>query len=71
MLCKNFDSLSHYEKITYIGELLHSCQSDNYFFELGMDIINSAKDVGLFEGVVILPQVTDQVEEQIEENQNQ
>ena len=64
MLCKNFDSLSHYEKITYIGELLHACQSDNYFFELGNDIIRSAKDVGLFDGVKILPQVTDETDEQ-------
>lgn len=60
MLCENFENLSHYEKITYIGELLHACQSDNYFFKLGEDIIKSAKDVGLFDGVKILPQVTDE-----------
>lgn len=70
MLCENFENLSHYEKITYIGELLHACQSDNYFFKLGEDIIKSAKDVGLFDGVKILPLVADQEPDQAKEKQS-
>jgi hypothetical protein len=54
-LCKSYNDLSHFDKIQYVGELLHSCQSDEYFFKLGEDIIKSAKDTGIFDGVVILP----------------
>jgi hypothetical protein len=57
MLCKNYDDLSHVEKIIYIGELIHACQSDDHFFNLGELIIGSAKTKGTLDGVVILPEV--------------
>lgn len=66
MLCENFNNLSHYDKIKYIGELLHACQSDNYFFTIGENVIKSAKDSGLFDGVVILPEQTKSYNEAIE-----
>ncbi len=62
MLCKNYNDLSHYDKVKYIGELIHACQTDNYFFELGENIIQSAKDAGVFNGVVILPEQTESYE---------
>ena len=55
MLCSKYEKLSHYERIVYIGELLHACQSVDYFFEQGEEIIHNAKRTGIFEGVVILP----------------
>jgi hypothetical protein len=68
MLCENYNNLSHYDKMKYIGELLHACQSDNYFFSIGENIIQSAKDSGLFEGVIILPEQTKSYNEAIKES---
>lgn len=58
MLCQKYNELSHYEKMKYIGELLHACQSIDYYFEMGEEIIKNAKRTGVFEGVVILPEQT-------------
>ena len=55
MLCKNYDSLSHFEKIVFIGELMHSCQCDDDIFEKGKKLIQEARDKGVLNGVVILP----------------
>jgi hypothetical protein len=68
MLCKNYEELGHFDKVVYIGELLHACQSDDKFFNEGKTIIKSAKKMGLFEGVVILPDVEKLKEEQDAEN---
>ena len=57
MLCKNYEQLGHFEKVVYIGELLHACQSDDDFFNKGKSIIESAKKNGVFEGVTILPDI--------------
>lgn len=57
MLCKSYDELSHIQKIVYIGELIHACQSDDHFFNLGEMIIESAKTKGTLDGVVILPEI--------------
>jgi hypothetical protein len=55
MLCKKYDELSYFDKVTYIGELLHACQSDDLLFDEGNILITKAKSMGLFNGVVILP----------------
>lgn len=55
MLCKKYDDLSYFDKVTYIGELLHACQSDDLLFDEGNILITKAKSMGLFNGVVILP----------------
>lgn len=55
MLCKKYSDLSHFEKVVYVGELLHSCQCDDELFELGGKLIEIAKAKGLMRGVVILP----------------
>lgn len=57
MLCKNYEQLGHFDKVLYIGELLHACQSDDDFFNMGKTIIESAKKCGVFEGVTILPDI--------------
>lgn len=56
MLCKNYDSLSHFEKVVFVGELIHSCQCDDELFEIGKKIIDKAKEMGTLNGVVILPE---------------
>jgi hypothetical protein len=55
MICKHYDSLSHVQKIVYVGELLHSCQSDDELFLMGLALIDLARQKGLLNGVVILP----------------
>lgn len=67
MLCKKYDELSHFDKVTFIGELIHACQSDDSFFKQGEDIIKNAKQMGLFNGVVILP---DHIKSADESNNN-
>ena len=62
MLCKNFSELSHYERIKFIGELVHACQVHNAFFNTGKKIIEVAKEKGVFERAVILPEKIEQYE---------
>ena len=63
MLCNKYEKLSHYERIVYIGELLHACQSLDSFFEQGEEIIKNAKRTGVFDGVVILPETNETEQE--------
>ena len=68
MLCKNYEQLGHFEKVLFIGELIHACQNDDKFFNQGKAMIESAKKCGVFEGVVILPDVEQLKEQQDAEN---
>lgn len=68
MICKNYDSLSHMQKIVYVGELLHSCQSDDDLFLMGLSLIELARQKGLLDGVIILPE-TNEINETNETNQ--
>jgi hypothetical protein len=55
MLCTKYDELGYFDKITFIGELVHACQSDNNSFDQAQQIIKIAKSNGYFNGVQILP----------------
>lgn len=55
MICEKFDSLSHKEKIEYIGMLVHSVQSDSQLYTIGLAIIRQAKERGILDDVVINP----------------
>jgi len=55
MICKSFESLTPLEKSTFIGELVHSCISDERFFDMGKKLIKQAHRKGLFDGVKINP----------------
>lgn len=55
MICNNYSSLSHVQKIVYVGELLHSCQCDDELFMMGLSLIELARQRGVLDGVVILP----------------
>jgi hypothetical protein len=57
MICKKYDNLSHVDKIRYIGELIHIVQNDDEFYEMGVTLINKAKEKGILDGVQILPEV--------------
>lgn len=59
MICKKYDNLSHVDKIRYIGELIHIVQNDDEFYEMGVTLINKAKEKGILDGVQILPEVKD------------
>lgn len=59
MICKNYDKLSHVEKIKYIGELIHIVQNDDEFYEKGYNLIKLAREKGILDGVQILPEVKD------------
>ena len=55
MLCTKYIELTPPEKTAFIGELLHSVQSDDQLFEMAKEIIIIAIRKGLFNGVVINP----------------
>lgn len=55
MLGKKYYELTAVEKVKYIGELIHACQTSDIFFSHGEEMIKRAKESGLFDGVVILP----------------
>lgn len=59
MICKEFDELTPQEKTTYIGQLVHSVQSDSELFKTGQMLISVAKKKGLFDNVIINPQTHD------------
>lgn len=56
MNCQAFSDLSHLEKISFIGKLVHAVQSDNFAFVQAESIIEVAEISGLFKNVVINPQ---------------
>jgi hypothetical protein len=56
-LCEKYNTLSHRERIDYIGKLLHSVQSDNQLYIIGQAIIRQAENNGILDDVVINPQV--------------
>ena len=57
MICKKYDNLSHVDKIRYIGELIHIVQNDDEFYDMGFSLIYMARMKGILDGVLILPEV--------------
>jgi hypothetical protein len=57
MICDLFNNLTPKERVEYIGELIHACQSDDVMYQIGKEIIKQGNQRGLFEGVVIFPDV--------------
>jgi hypothetical protein len=55
MLCKDYAELTAVEKVKFIGELIHACQSSTPLYEIGVVLIETAKKDGVFNGVEILP----------------
>jgi hypothetical protein len=61
MICEEFDKLTPKEKTEYIGQVVHSIQSDPALFEMGKEIIRIGTIKGLFDRVTILPDNTKRV----------
>lgn len=55
MLCTEYFELTSVEKVKFIGELIHACQSNTSLYKTGKNIIEVAKENGIFDGVEILP----------------
>lgn len=58
MVCKKFEELTPAQKVMYIGEIVHCCQSDDQMFEFGEQIVKMGVMKGLFDGVKIGMEVT-------------
>lgn len=56
MICDKFDSLTHKEKIDFIGKLVHSVQSDGHLFIIGQAVIRQAEERGILDDVIINPE---------------
>lgn len=56
MICDKFDSLTHKEKIDFIGKLVHSVQSDGQLFIIGQAVIRQAEERGILDDVIINPE---------------
>jgi len=61
MICENYEKMSIVDKILFTGELLHACMNDDRLFELGKEIIGLGYIKGVFNGVQILPQRTEEL----------
>lgn len=55
MLCDRYQNLSHLQKVEFIGQLVHACQSDNDLLKMGEKIILLAQQKGVLDGVKIMP----------------
>jgi hypothetical protein len=55
MICEEFEKLTPKEKTEFIGQVVHSIQSDSALYCMGQEIIRLGQIKGLFEGVTILP----------------
>jgi len=51
--------MSHVDKIKFIGELIHSVQSDDECFKIAGIIVDSARSKGVLDGITILPERED------------
>lgn len=52
----HYINLTPKEKSEFVGQLVHSCQSDENLFSMGEEIIKLAQRRGLFENVVFNPE---------------
>lgn len=69
MICKKYDSLSHVDKIKFIGELVHIVQNDDEFYDMGFSLIYMAKMKGVLDGVKIIPNNLNNNDNEREANQ--
>ena len=65
--CGEYLLLTPKERTEYIGMLIHACQSDAKYFEMGQRIIKAATRKGIFEGVTINPIEQNNINEPLNE----
>ena len=56
MNCKEFEDLSHLEKVEFIGKLNHAAMSSSQYFKMACQIIQMAEKDELYTRVTILPE---------------
>jgi hypothetical protein len=59
MICNKYSNLTPVDRVLFIGELTHACMGDDDLYEMGQALIDLARQKGLFDNVVIMPQVLD------------
>jgi hypothetical protein len=55
MICEKFNHLTPFEKVIYIGKLVHAVENDDILFDAGNEIIELANNKGIFKGITIFP----------------
>ncbi|MBK7883494.1 MAG: hypothetical protein IPJ81_06645 [Chitinophagaceae bacterium] len=55
MICEKFNQLTPFEKVIYIGKLVHAVENDDILFDAGNEIIELANNKGIFKGITIFP----------------
>lgn len=63
MLCENFQQLTIEEKIKMVGMITHAIQSDDEMFYAGKELVKRASEKGIFNGVTILPNTSENNEQ--------
>jgi hypothetical protein len=56
MLCREYENLSHFQKVTMVGEMVHLMQIDSYTFNAFEELRQIGKMKGLLDDVKILPE---------------
>lgn len=55
MNCNKYLELTPFEKAKYMASLIHVCQSNDDLFNEGLEMIKAGEEIGLFNGITILP----------------
>jgi len=55
MICEKFNHLTPFEKVIYIGKLVHAVENDDILFDAGNEIIELPNNKGIFKGITIFP----------------
>ena len=58
--CEKYMSLSHKEKVEFIGKVVHTIQNNDAAFEIAENIIDVGNINGLFDNVVINPSINNE-----------
>lgn len=56
MNCQEYQNLSHFSKVEFIGKLVHAVQNDGWCYVLGQALVDYAEETGIFDNVTILPE---------------
>jgi hypothetical protein len=55
-LFKRYEELTPFERVEFIGKLVHAAQSNAASFYAAKEIIKNAEEDGVLDGVTILPE---------------
>jgi hypothetical protein len=55
-LCDKYFNLTPIERVSLVGELVHSIQSDDELFSMAEDMIKLAMLKGIFRNTIVMPE---------------